>query len=93
MHIFKLITTFFFQTKLQLIEYVMGTKSLKELIEKCPKSVSDIQSSTLLPTNCTELLTQNHHNPGMEAIRRLAQVQLSPIKTVSYNYSHLKFPF
>lgn len=61
----------------------MGIKSLKELTAKSKKSLSDIQSSTLLPAACSELLTLNHHTPGMEAIRRLAQVQLSPIKSVS----------
>ncbi|KAI8117498.1 hypothetical protein FF38_13333 [Lucilia cuprina] len=69
------------QTKLKIIEYVMGMKSLNEIMEKSTKNISDIQSSTLLPTQCVELFTQNQYNPGMEAIRRLAQVHLSPIKT------------
>ncbi|XP_046810107.1 protein three rows [Lucilia cuprina] len=70
------------QTKLKIIEYVMGMKSLNEIMEKSTKkTISDIQSSTLLPTQCVELFTQNQYNPGMEAIRRLAQVHLSPIKT------------
>lgn len=60
----------------------MGLKSLKELTDKKSKAISHIQSSTLLTNNCGELLTASQHNPGVEAIRRLAQVQLSPIKTV-----------
>ncbi|TMW43541.1 hypothetical protein DOY81_011378 [Sarcophaga bullata] len=39
-----------------------------------------IQSSTLLPTACADFASANL-NPGVEAIRKLAQVQLSPIKT------------
>ncbi|TMW44124.1 hypothetical protein DOY81_010801 [Sarcophaga bullata] len=40
----------------------------------------NIQSSTLLPTACADLASANL-NPGVEAIRKLAQVQLLPIKT------------
>ncbi|KAM7341680.1 three rows [Cochliomyia hominivorax] len=65
------------QTKLKLIEYVMGLKTIKELTEKKSKVVNSVTTST----GCIELYTPSHHNPGMEAIRRLAQVQLSPIKT------------
>lgn len=69
------------QTKLKIIEYVLGVKSLQELREKA-KNMLNIQSSTLLPAACADLASANS-NAGVEAIRKLAQVQLSPIKTVS----------
>uniref|UniRef100_A0A1I8PXL2 Protein three rows n=1 Tax=Stomoxys calcitrans TaxID=35570 RepID=A0A1I8PXL2_STOCA len=69
------------QTKLKIIEYIMGIKSLKEL---CGNSTPTTASTALKycdkpSENISEAIPYNA--VGMEATRRLVPVQLSPIKT------------
>lgn len=61
----------------------MGIVTLKDLSEnKIPNSTADIITSIFAPGSCVDSLSLAH-NTGIEAMRRLAQAQLSPIKTVS----------
>ncbi|XP_061389678.1 protein three rows-like [Musca vetustissima] len=71
------------QTKMKIIEYVMGIRGLKELVGNSVKTATDevkCNNPVLSEIHNDILSSLNHHN-DIEAARRLAQVQLSPIKT------------
>ncbi|XP_073848939.1 three rows [Musca autumnalis] len=70
------------QAKLKIIEYIMGIKSLKEVVGSSVKPLTEEKCSmTDAPENYGDLLSSLNHHNDIEAARRLAQVQLSPIKT------------
>lgn len=65
----------------------MGIKSLNEVSESSTKATSYVKTSCMQPEMGNDaLLIGLNQNNGIEATRRLAQVQLSPIKTVWYCY-------
>lgn len=70
----------------------MGIKSLNEVSESSTKATSYVKTSCMQPEMGNDaLLIGLNQNNGIEATRRLAQVQLSPIKTVWYCYIVLFF--
>lgn len=70
----------------------MGIKSLNEVSESSTKAASYVKSSCMQSEMGNDaLLIGLNQNNGIEATRRLAQVQLSPIKTVWYCYIVLLF--
>ncbi|XP_075167311.1 three rows [Haematobia irritans] len=69
------------QIKLNIIEYITGIKTLKELTANNPKTFEEINTMEKLYENANDLLIANHNSAGIEATRRMVPVELSPIKT------------
>lgn len=72
---------------MKIIEYVMGIKGLKELIGNSVEAIkAEVKcNSARASENYNDIPSSLNHHNDIEAARRLAHVQLSPIKTVSAN--------